>query len=187
MKIGTLDIEIDTITSCLIDNSSGEEVATYVRRIEKKAELKGYTSRNGWHINWQEQFREHEIYALYAEGDGNIQGLASLRVDKEADTLIFEWAVANPLNRKKWCEENGVKKRFLGVGAHLFAIAINRSYELGYDGIIIGHPANRTLMEHYIKTLGAEEFPFSTGYRYTIVIWEDAAKKIKENYTYERK
>ena len=42
-------------------------------------------------------------------------------------------------------------------------------------------------MQHYIDELGAEEFPISTGYAYTIVLWEDAARRIKEAYDYEKR
>ena len=36
-----------------------------------------------------------------------------------------------------------------------------------------------------VKTLG-EEFPISNGYAYTIVLWEDVAKKLVEEYDYEK-
>ena len=77
------------------------------------------------------------------------------------------------------------RKEFDGVGGHLFAIAVYRSYEYGYDGIIIGHPSDRALMKHYIEVFQAQEFPISMGYQYTIVIWEQAAAELRGRYTYE--
>ncbi len=53
------------------------------------------------------------------------------------------------------------------------------------NGVILGYPANAKLMEHYIKELGAKEFPFGQGHQYTIVIWEDAAERIRREYNYE--
>ena len=48
------------------------------------------------------------------------------------------------------------------------------------------NPSNKRIMQHYIEKLGAEEFPISNGYAYTIVLWEDVAKNLVEEYDYEK-
>ncbi len=47
------------------------------------------------------------------------------------------------------------KKEFLGVGAHLFAIACQRSIDVGYGGYV-GFDAKTDLIRHYQQELAAE-------------------------------
>ena len=49
----------------------------------------------------------------------------------------------------------GLKGRYLGVGAHLFAIAARISFEKGFDGYI-SFVAKTGLIEHYSETLLAK-------------------------------
>ena len=48
----------------------------------------------------------------------------------------------------------GKNKMHYGVAGNLIAFACKRSFELGFDGFV-AFTAKTTLMEHYIKTLGA--------------------------------
>lgn len=185
MEKGNLNIRIDSITPCLFDVEKEEEVPTEAFRVYRN-QLKGYNSKTGWYVNWEKLSKDHEIYALRVKGSQEIEGLAAIRNDEESEATIFEWAVANPRNNAFLCKEKGISQKYSGVGGHLFAIAIDCSIAHGHDGVIIGHPSNRELMAHYIESLGAEEFPFATGYAYTIVIWEEAAKNLKERYSYEK-
>ena len=181
--MGTISVEIDKITECLIDVNTGKEVKTIVTQIKHTSKLKGFNTKE-WYVNWGKLLRNNEVFALKTE-DGEIQGLAAIENDLEAQTAVFSWAVAAPWNNPE--KLNGQPKKYMGVGAHLFAIAVDRSMSYGYDGVILGHPSDRKIMQHYIDELGAEEFPISTGYAYTIVLWEDAARRIKEAYDYEKR
>jgi hypothetical protein len=48
----------------------------------------------------------------------------------------------------------GKNKMYYGVPANLVAFACKRSFELGFEGFV-AFTAKTTLMEHYVKTLGA--------------------------------
>lgn len=81
-----------------------------------------------------------------------------------------------------------VKKKYLGVGGHLFAIALLASIKAGYGGVVVGHPANQKLHRHYIEKLGAEKFNvslFSRNYPFTIVLEGEKARALYEKYTFE--
>ena len=184
-RISMLNILIDQLVPCLTHLATGKVVKTYVQQVTNKKELKLYNSKNGWYVNWYKLSQNCTIYKLTVENSDEIQGLAAVHNDIEAKTMIFDWAVANPKSNKLLCDQKGVKQEYIGIGGHLFAIAINASIEAGYSGVILGHPANVNLMQHYIQELGAEIFPFGQGYQYTIVIWEEAAEKIRRIYHYE--
>ena len=69
------------------------------------------------------------------------------------------------------------------MGGHLFAIAAQRSDELGYDGYITGFAANMELVNHYKSTFNAEHIGML--HPYQIIISEKEAHKIREAYDYE--
>ena len=171
-------VPIDDITPCLMDNNSGEIVETEVIRLKRKSFLEKYNSHTGWYVNWADLVSENEIYAIVVKGSVAIQGLVALRPDSAMKTAFVTWMVAAPHNNPL----NG-KKRYNGVGGHLFAIAARRSGEFGYGCAISGFAANRALMEHYCQTFEAE--PICMLHPYQIFIPESAGQKIQEVYDYE--
>lgn len=181
MQMGHLNIVIDQLVPCLIDTRNGQQVKTIVMRMSR-LDLRGYNSRTGWYVNWEKLSGSSEVYAVQVAGSFEIEGLIALHEDKDAKAIIIDWAVANPHNNPQMQKD----KRYVGVGGHLFAIAVNTSFERGYGGVILGHPSNKEIMQHYISVLYAEPFPFPSGYAYTIVIWEQAAQEIQGRYTYEK-
>lgn len=180
--MGTLSIEIDEVTHCLINNETGKEVKTEVYRITRAIDLKGYNTKD-WYVNWAKMLKTSEVFALMTE-DSEIQGLAAVQDDSEAGIAIFNWAVVAPWNNPM--KLNGKPKKYLGVGAHLFAIAVDRSFSYGYDGVILGYPSSKKLLDHYVKNLGAEPFRPFDNHQYAIVLMEEAAKKLREVYDYEK-
>lgn len=83
---------------------------------------------------------------------------------------------------------NKGKKDYFGVGGHLFAIALEESIRAGFGGVIIGHPSNRKLNEHYIEKLHAKPFnygPLADGYQYTIILAGMDARYVYEKYNFE--
>jgi len=183
LKRGHLNIDIDGFTACLVDAKTSEELPTVVYKIEDSKILTAFNKKNGWEVSWKKLCLEgFEIYALVLkESPSIIQGLVALQDDKEAGVIIINWAVAAPHNRKP-------NKRYIGVGGHLFAIAIRISVDKGYGGAVIGHPANRKLDTYYKERLGAESFPFGAvarGYEYTIIVEGLSARNIVERYSYE--
>ncbi|MBQ8317563.1 MAG: hypothetical protein IJX85_04435 [Lachnospiraceae bacterium] len=179
-----LCVEIDELTACLKDAKTGEILSTKVSRIFDKNMLKKFNTRSGWYVNWGNLLKEkYEIYALYVDGDEEVQGLVALTNSPEMQAVFIDWVVSAPHNNKAILEDE--QKKYIGVGGHLFAVAIEKSFEFGWEGVVTGNPANEKLMDHYITNLGA--IPIRTYPHYQIMIDEDSAIKIKEVYDYEWK
>ncbi len=65
-------IDIDELTPCLVDVSTGETVETEVIRIKRRSFLSKFTEKNGWYTNWQGLIKTNEIYALVVKGTVDI-------------------------------------------------------------------------------------------------------------------
>ena len=79
----------------------------------------------------------------------------------------------------------GGKKKYIGVGGHLFAAAIEESVKAGNGGCVYGFAANVDLLKYYVKELGAYHFPML--HPYQIVIEGEAAQNLIDTYNYERR
>ena len=174
-----ITVWIDELTHCLKDARTGEIIPTEVIKITRKSFLKKFNKRNGWATNWAELIEENEIYALVVEGTVDIQGLVAIAKNDDVSGVYVAWMVAAPENNKLHVDD----VRYLGVGGHLFAIAVQKSIEYGYDGDIYGFAANRKLLEHYMKVFNAQYIGMFHEYHFAIV--EDDSRKIVEVYDYE--
>ena len=176
---GFVLVEIDDITPCLKDMSTGELVDTEVIRLRRSSFLQKYNKKNGWYVNWGALVKESEIYALVIKGTMDIQGLVALQNDVDAKAAYIQWAVAAPQNNKQLTES----PKYSGIGGHLFAVAGRKSYEWGYNGDIYGFAANEKLLKHYVERLGAEHI----GMLHTnhFAIWGAAIEEIVKEYTYD--
>ncbi len=179
IDIGCLDIWIDGIVPCLRDTETGELKDTVVFRIESRSYLKKFQEDNGWHINWNEVPEDVEVYALALHDTNEIQGLVGIKNDHDARAVYIHWACTAPQNNK---HEFGTQ-RYEGVGGHLFAIAVDKSMQWGYDGDVFGFAANAQLVEHYVNVFGA--YHIGILHEYQIVIEGEASKRLLEVYSYE--
>lgn len=130
-------------------------------------------------MDWSSLLKEHEIYALVLKGSVDIQGLVALSGSDDYEGVYAAWMCAASQNNKDFMDT----PKYLGVGRHLFAIAAQRSDELGYDGFITGFAANMELVVHYKKAFDAEHIGML--HPYQIIIGEEAAHHIREVYDYE--
>lgn len=176
---GTIAVWIDGIVPCLKDNQTGEIVETEVVRIRRKSFLNKYNKRNGWYVNWADLLRENQIYALVLKGTVDIQGLIAVQPIEDYQAVYITWMCTAPENNPELVD----KKRFIGVGGHLFAIAVDISEKASFDGAVTGNAADRKLVEHYCETFGAEHLGIIHPFQFFID--EEEAKKIKEVYEYE--
>lgn len=172
-KNGIINIEIDEFVPCLKDNKTGEIVETVVQEITDRKLLKGFNESNGWFIDWSKVPKEYTICALKQKGNNDIQGLVSYKIDPSNSAVQGHWIVASPQNR-------GKDKRFSGVGGHLYAIMVEASVKAGFDGFMYGKAANKQLLDHYVKTMGATPMG---GLRFFID--EEEAHKLLDIYNYE--
>ena len=173
-----ITVWIDEFTPCLIDNATGAYIDTEVVRIKRKSFLSNYNKRTGWFENWGNLAKQNEIYALVLKGTMDIQGLVALRLHEESKEVFVEWICANPKSNP-----SSDLKQYNGIGGHLFAIAIDRSMQLGKNGEFYGFAANNKLYEHYQKKLLAT--PIGILHEYHFIMESTQARKILEEYTYE--
>ena len=186
-KKGTLSIEIDKITQCLED-IDGNQLETIAYKIEDVNTLKGYTKKTGWYVNWAKLYKEYNIFALALSNSPSFfQGLVATKNFMEAGVTLLHWAVANPKNN---LQISKTKEYSLNIFFHLnnlFAIALLESLKAGFGGVVIGHPADKKLYEHYIESLGAKDFTSSAlarNYEYTIILEGMEARELYEKYTF---
>ncbi len=178
-KIGQVSIVIDDLVPCLKDSLTHEEVSTAVFKVESKSFLSKFNSKNGWHINWSKVPRDVDVYALITQDDHEVQGLIGLRRDPANMAVYIHWACTAPHNN---LHEYGSQK-FSGVGGHLFAIAVEKSFDYGYDGYTYGYANCRETLDHYIDRLGAIHHPYS--HIFGFLIYGQAAQNLLEVYNYE--
>lgn len=174
-----ITVWIDEITPCLKDTSTGDIIETEVVQVTRKSYLSKYNKRSQWYIDWSKLLQENEVYALVVKGSTNIQGLVALQKNDDYKAVYITWMCSAPQNNKEITDT----PKYQGVGGHLFAIAVDKSLEYGYDGVITGFAANEKLLQHYCSVFHA--FPLRALHPYHFMIDEDNANNIKEAYTYE--
>lgn len=174
-----INVWIDEFTPCLKDLFSGDIIETEVVQITRKSYLSKYNINTQWYVNWEDLLDEHEVFALVVKGTTDVQGLVALRRNDDYQAVYVAWMCVSPSNNKEITDH----PRYSGVGGHLFAIAIDKSTEYGFDGVITGFAANEKLLEHYCQVFNA--VPLRALHPYHFMIEEDNAGKIKEAYTYE--
>ena len=172
-------VEIDEITPCLKDVLTGDIIETEVLQVQRVSFLKKFNKRNGWYIDWAKLAKDCEIYALVIAGTVDIQGLVAIQPHKESCSAYITWMVAAPHNNKDLVGQ----QKYYGVGGHLFAVAIRKSIEYGFDGCVMGYAASEKLLQHYTKWFGAEYIGML--HRYQFMIEGVSARKVVEEYVYE--
>ena len=170
---------IDGITPCLKNVQTGDIVETEVIRVKRKSFLSKFNERTGWYVDWSKFSDETEIYALVIKGTVDIQGLIALTVDEQSNAVYINWACTSPGNNV-W--RNGTKL-YEGVGGHLFAIAINVSFQKGYGGCVHAIAMDKDILQHYVDMFDA--IVVGIMHPFHFVIEEESAKKIMEVYKYE--
>lgn len=177
-EVKMICIDIDSLTECLVEASTGRTVKTYVKRIQRKADLKGFTKKD-WYVNWSDLFNENEIYAVYAEGDPDVQGLVAIAPKQAQKSMYIAWAVSAPCNNL----EKSSTKKYIGVGGHLLSIAAKRSIEEGFEGDMFGfakdaETCKKFINKHYACFIGAL-------HDYHIEFFENISKHLMEVYDYD--
>lgn len=72
-----IDIEIDKLTNCLVNNSTDKEVNTYVETLKKPIKNTKY-----WTFNWNKVIKESfNVKTLKVVNSDEIQGLIATKMD----------------------------------------------------------------------------------------------------------
>ena len=170
-----VDVQIDDFTPCLVERQTGNIVDT-TYSLSSVADRKGL-KEEGWLFDWNhESLRESQIYKLTVKGDPQIQGLVAIEEQPQNYAVHLSLAESAPHNR-------GESKIYNGVGGHLFAIAVQKSYQAGYGGFIYFEAKNMELVQHYSEKFGAKLI--GRPHQYSMIIDEENAKTLLEAYTLE--
>jgi len=170
----SIDVIIDKLTPCLEEISTGDIYQTTFS-IAEIDELDGLRAK-GWNFDWADsELSRYNIYKLQVKDDGVIQGLVAAEVIRGA--VYIRLAESAPHNL-------GKKKKFEGVGGHLFAIAIKLSNAMGFYGYVFFDAKNMKLVNHYEEKFGASRI-MARIHVYRMEIGEDNAQMLLEKYTLE--
>jgi len=169
-----IDIQIDKLTPCLVEVSTGNEVQT-IFSIATDDDI-SEVSDKGWLFDWAaDELRQTNIYKLLIAGNDTIQGLISAEVIRGA--VFVHLVESAPHNR-------GTTKQYEGVGGHLFAIAMKLSTVNGFGGYVFFDAKNKALVRHYSDMLGATIVPTRI-HDYRMEVLEEVAQSVIEKYTLE--
>jgi len=106
--------------------------------------------------------------------------MVAIQYDNEAQAVYVLWGCTSPENNV-W--EYG-KKKYAGVGGHLFAIASDLSIKAGFDGFIYAEAMDEELFNYYTVEFGALPLP-PVNNPYRFMISDKMTEKIREVYSYE--
>lgn len=169
-----IDVIIDKLTPCLEEISTGNIYQTTFS-IAEIEELDGLQAK-GWNFDWADrELSRYNIYKLQLKDDGVIQGLVAAEVIRGA--VYIRLAESAPHNL-------GKKKKFEGVGGHLFSIAIKLSNAMGFNGYVFFDAKNMKLVNHYADKFNASRI-MARIHVYRMEIDEGNAQKLLEKYTLE--
>ena len=179
LNTGYVNIWLDEIVPCLKDTETGEIKETVVFKIESRSFLRKFREKDGWGINWIDVPGDVEVYALALKENNEIQGLVGVKNDADIKAAYLHWGCTAPHNNKFAFG----KQKYSGVGGHLFAIAVDKSMQWGYEGFLHGFALNKELLNHYIEVLGASYL--GAQHPYQFMVNNVVAQKLLEVYTYE--
>ena len=175
-----ITFQIDGFTPCLKDVATGEIFDTEVVRIKRKTFLSKFNKKTGWYVNWSKYPERTEVYALVIKRTMDIQGVVAVQYDMDARAVYIVWGCTSPENNV-W--QYG-KKKYDGVGGHLFAIAAELSMKKGYEGYIVAEAIDEELFQYYISEFGALSLPPLVN-PYRFMLSDKMSKKLMEVYSYE--
>jgi len=162
-----IDIEIDKFTPCLIEHKTGKELTTRYYHI-KEDDVKNLK----WLFNWTALFENgYEVMALSLKDSQEFEGLVAYQVQPENNSVYVALVESAPHNKEP-------NKKYDGVGGHLFAIAVKKSFDLGYEGHIY-FQAKTELVDYYAKVFNATVVVPKTC---MLEIADENAKRLHEKY-----
>ncbi|MBR3552485.1 MAG: minor capsid protein [Clostridia bacterium] len=177
---GIMSLRADEFVPCLKDAKTGEILPTEIRDISR-SELSKYNKRNGWLINWQKETpKSQTVLGVFLKGSVEPEGL--IAIEHQPGGTYMAFAKAAPHNDKFL---NGGTQKYIGVGGHLVAAAIEESLLHGNGGCVYGYAADAKLLKHYVTDFGAFHFPVS--HEFQFMIEGKAAQRMIDTYTFERK
>lgn len=142
-----ISVLIDKFKPCLEDRKTGEILETSYRSIKIDKRMANELRKQGWNFDWS-KYQNQKIISLTLSGSKEIQGLITYHDEPESSFTFVDLVESAPHN----IGHNG---KYFGVGGHLFAIAVEHSFKVGFEGYISFKPKTN-LVQHYEEILGAK-------------------------------
>lgn len=106
--------------------------------------------------------------------------MIAVQYDEEARAVYVIWGCTS--------SENNIwqygKKKFAGVGGHLFAIAADLSIQAGFDGFIVAEAMDEELLGYYMREFGAAPLP-PVNNPYRFMLSDEMSTRLRKVYTYD--
>lgn len=145
-----IDIIIDELTNCLIERASGKTLDTEYRLVMKTISKEDANNlmAQGWKFDWSIPHKNgYEVYELMIVGENRVQGMIAFKHIRDQYYTHVDIVESAPWNI-------GKEGQYIGIGAHLFAIACKHSWDVGNEGYV-QFTAKTNLIEHYKNSLRA--------------------------------
>ena len=140
------------------------------------------TEQEKWQTSWLTDFLQDEAlekYAMEITGTGELIGLGAYRNMPEGVLVYVEYIESAPSSNPTLTQN----RKYVGIGAALFAFGIQLSIDYGYGGAIYLKAKTTEIREHYIRDFGA--IPFSRYDPFLLLIDGDAARELFLQYLEE--
>ena len=160
---------VDGLTKSIELTATSERFETTVLPVEKN-DLPAISKSAGWLFNWKQEFTAGVvIHKLVTVKEPKvIQGLAIFSL--EPGFVMLHLLENAPFNV-------GKSQKFIGVAGNMVAFGCLMSRQNGFQGVL-ALDAKTALMEHYKKTLGAQQI----GNTNRMVIYESQADFLINTY-----
>lgn len=164
-----LKILIDILSESVIEVATGYVYETHMTYVDSKF-IKTIHKNEGWNFHWKNEYKKinRKVFKLtLLKNQVVLLGLICLEIKE--DHVQVHLIESTPSNV-------GKSKKYLGIGANLFAFACKLSDENGFDGNI-SFVSKTNLIKHYSLNLGA--IHLGNG---KMIVREDNAKKLIQKY-----
>lgn len=152
-NLPSICIEVDELTPCLRDLTTGKLVQTSFDKITISEQVAQELRKGGWLFDWAD-VADFTVVKLHIVGSDLIQGLVAYHNEK--GYVKLDLAESAPYNR-------GRNKQYSGVGGNLFAIAAKASFDAGDDGFVLFRPKTN-LRAYYSRVMGAKDITMGNQY-----------------------
>lgn len=143
-----VSVEIDKLTNSIEEAGTGKLFQTefFLLSIKDTRQLK----KKEWLFDWHSEieYSGRQVYKMTIKKEEEIiQGLLSFSIEIDH---VFIHIIENAMFNR------GANRKYRGVAGNMFAFACKRSKDEGLNGFV-GFRAKTNLVEHYRKTLGANQ------------------------------
>ena len=165
----------------VIKMDSNEKIPVFVR----KADESDFAATSKWQTDWTSGYAESlpNKVALCRKDDGELLGLMSYEADGDLLAVEIIYIESALHSNKNMLHTLNIGKKYIGIAKALFAYAIQVSIDEGFDGVLVFKAKTTELIDYYIREFGARHTGSYDPFR--LVIWEDAAETILNEYREE--